>query len=528
MTELTQLYKDRFQQEPARVQMLGGAASNRRYFRMWHGPTPESGSVIGVIGENAKENHAFLALGRHMCDAGLRVPRILASSSDEMRYLQQDLGNVSLHDIVEEARRSGSDSHRLKVNMLLHQVMRDLPDLQFLTARDFDFGHDAFRESRFCETTIRWDLNYFKYCFLKPSGFPMDELKLEADFDRLTAALLDCTSPGEPWGFLYRDFQSRNVMICDDKPWYIDFQGGYRGPIYYDVASFLWQTRASYAPELRNELLDEYSDSIQRYFTMPRRTLRHRLRIFVFFRLLQTLGTYGYRGLFEHKAMFQTPISQALRALVSLTRPDSEPAFTGCSLQGIAGDDAPMIDRFELEADCPYLCSILSEVARMDRFQPAAVSGPLTVHVTSFSYKKGIPEDLSGNGGGFVFDCRAPLNPGRYAYYRAFTGLDDVVIDFLEGRRDEKGELIPAEQRQEGRTSMQTFVENVCRLVDPAVETYLKRGFTSLVVNCGCTGGQHRSVYCAQHVAEHIHRRFPEARVVLTHREQDIRTTLPG
>ena len=520
MNELTQLYKDFFHQEPARVQLLGGAASNRHYYRLSHGHADGSATVIGVIGENAKENHAFLALGRHLHKLGLPVPKILASSADEMRYLQEDLGNVSLYDLVEQARRSDSEELRAQVTVLLHKVMRDLPKLQFLTLDGFDFERDGFREPRFCETTIRWDLNYFKYCFLKPSGYPMDELKLEAEFDHLCAVLLDCTSKNEPWGFLYRDFQSRNVMIRDGKPWYIDFQGGYEGPFYYDVASFLWQTRANYSAELRNELLHEYYRGMLHFCkTMLPRVFRHRLRVFVFFRLLQTLGTYGYRGLFEHKAMFQTPIYRALRSLVNLTKKDSEPAFVDCTLSHIVDDESPSIDRFELEDDCPYLCELLQKVSQMERFQPMPTSGPLVVRVTSFSYKKGIPEDLSGNGGGFVFDCRAPLNPGRYAFYRQFTGLDDVVIDFLEGRRDEKGEEIPLEQRTEGNTSMQTFVENVYRLVDPAVDTYFKRGFTSLVVNCGCTGGQHRSVYCAQHVAEHIHQQFPDVRVLLTHRE---------
>ena len=525
MNELYQIYNEFYHQKPARVQLLKGAASNRRYYRLYHSPAPDSASVIGVIGENAKENHAFLSLGRHMFAEGLPVPRILASSPDEMRYLQQDLGNVSLYDLVEEARRSPSEARDVRVRGLLHQVMRDLPRIQFQTVRGFDFEHDAFRESRFCATTVNWDLNYFKYCFLKPSGYPMDELRLEDDFGRLRDALLDCTSPGERWGFLYRDFQSRNVMVLDDKPFYIDYQGGYEGPVYYDVASFLWQTRAGYDPDLRNGLLLDYLDALQPFQPMPLRTFRHRLRVFVFFRLLQTLGTYGYRGLFEHKAMFQTPIHNALRSLVNITHPDSEPAFTDCSLRGQADAGAPAIDRFELEADCPYLCELLARVARMERFQPQPEDGPLIVRVTSFSYKKGIPEDLSGNGGGFVFDCRAPLNPGRYAFYRPFNGLDEVVIDFLEGRRDTEGRLIPPEQRTPGETSMQTFVRNVFRLVDPAVETYLQRGFTSLVINCGCTGGQHRSVYCAQHVAEHLHERFPAARILLTHREQQVSRT---
>lgn len=552
MTELSQLYKEFFGQEPARVQLLGGAASNRRYFRLYHSDDPDSGAVVGVIGENPKENHAFLALARQMYGQGLPVPRIFCATADEMRYLQQDLGSTSLYDVV-----TGKQPAAEPAEVLLRRVMRDLPRLQFETGKVFDYKKDCFREPRFCGTTIRWDLNYFKYCFLKLTGYPMDELKLESEFERLTTALLDCSDEDEKWAFLYRDFQSRNVMIDEGKPYYIDFQGGYEGPVYYDVASFLWQTRANYAPSLRNELLTDYVDALQEYMPISTRVFRHRLRVFVFFRLLQTLGTYGYRGLFEHKAMFQTPICQALKALVAVTRRDSEPALKNCSLKagqnemlqalfgdafcdgnwgpddsagcnvgddGFADSTQPAIDRFEIEDDCPYLCQVLAEVAQMERFQEQPTTGPLTVRITSFSYKRGIPEDLSGNGGGFVFDCRAPLNPGRFAYYKQLTGLDSEVIDFLEGRRDAEGNPIASTPGE--KTSMQTFVENAYALVSPAVDTYLKRGFTSLTVNCGCTGGQHRSVYCAQHLAEWLHAAYPEARIVLVHREQHASTVL--
>jgi len=554
MTELSQLYQQFFHQEPARIEPLGGAGSNRRYFRLYHSSEPDSGAVIGVVGENAKENHAFLTLAHQMYAQGLSVPRIFAVSADEMRYLQQDLGDTSLYDVL----RQDPDHSAPATRELLRQVVRDLPRLQFLTARDYDFRAHSCREPRFCGQTVRWDLNYFKYCFLKLTGCPIDEMQLDADFERLTTALLDCTSEDEKWAFLYRDFQSRNVMIDEGRPAYIDFQGGYEGPVYYDVASFLWQTRAGYSPELRQELLTEYVDALQDYQPTSLRVFRHRLRVFVFFRLLQTLGAYGYRGLFEHKAMFQTPICQTLQTLVSLTQRNSEPAFRNCSLRhpdhdsrgaakllelfgeaftdgnwgpddsagctvsddGYADETQPSIDRFELEEDCPYLCRLLAEVAQMERFQPHPTTGPLTVRITSFSYKRGIPDDLSGNGGGFVFDCRAPLNPGRFAYYKSLTGLDAEVIDFLEGRRDEQGQLLASPSVEP--TSMQRFVANAYALVAPAVQTYLERGFTSLMISCGCTGGQHRSVYCAQHLADQLHAAYPTAQIVLTHREQHL------
>lgn len=485
MTELSQLYNEFHGRRPDRVELLGGAASNRRYFRMWG---EDGATVIGVIGENAKENHAFLALARHMHAQGLPVPAIYAASADEMRYLQEDLGSTSLYDVLRHEPDAPS------THQLLCQVMRWLPQLQLRTHEGFDYARDAFREPRFCLTTVRWDLYYFKYCFLKLTGYPMDELRLEDEFERLSTRLLEqCGDAGE-WAFLYRDFQSRNVMVRDGQPWFIDFQGGYEGPVFYDVASFLWQTRAGYSAALRDELVGEYITALQALRPVDAVAFRARLYDFVFFRLLQTLGTYGYRGLYEHKTMFLTPIRQALLALVELT---------------------PHV------ADlCPYLCEVLADVAQMERFAPQPESGPLTVRITSFSYKRGIPDDYSGNGGGFVFDCRAPLNPGRFAFYKRLTGLDAEVIDFLEGRRDSEGQ--PIVTPQPGPTSMQTFVQHVYALVDPAVRTYLDRGFTSLTVCCGCTGGQHRSVYCAQHLAEHLHEQFPEARIVLTHREQHI------
>jgi len=532
MQQLSQLYKTFFGQEPARIKLLSGSGSNRRYYRLWHGMEPDAGSVIGVIGENQKENHAFLALASQMLKQGLSVPRVFIASEDEMRYLQQDLGTVSLYDIISKT------ESRTEAEPLLKQVMHDLPGLQFRTAKDFDFKNNCTREPRFCGQTIRWDLNYFKYCFLKLTGIPFDEMQLEAEFEKLTTALLDCNSEDEKWGFFYRDFQSRNVMVDEGKPVYIDFQGGYEGPIYYDVASFLWQTRANFAPELREELLTDYVDALQDYQTMSTRVFRHRLRVFVFFRLLQVLGAYGFRGLYEKKTMFQTPIRQTLRQLVNMTEKDSEPAFRNCTLKagqnatltalfgegfidgnwgpddsagcnisddGFMDETQPAIDRFELEEDCPYLCQLLREIVQLEMFKEPATDGQLTVRITSFSYKKGIPTDYSGNGGGFVFDCRAPHNPGRYAEYKELTGLDQPVIDFLEGNPE-----------------MPAFVQNVYNLVDPAVETYLRRGFTSLMVSFGCTGGQHRSVYAAQHLADHLAQKYPAAHIVLEHREQQI------
>lgn len=491
--QLLALYQQLCGSEPQRVDALSGSASNRQYFRL----TCSNGtSVIGVVGENYKENHAFLLLAQQMQAAHLPVPRILAVSPDQMCYLQDDLGTQSLYDLIGACQKQNQWTPQ--VVALLHRVMADLPRLQFETHRGFDYTQCS-REQHFTPAVVRWDLNYFKYCFLKPSGLVFDELQLETDFEQLTAHLMQ-----EPVrAFLYRDFQSRNIMLkavpgAEPEPYYIDFQGGYEGPFYYDLASFLWQARAGYPEALRLELMHTYHQALQPYVSLPYDEFASRTQLFAFFRLIQVLGAYGFRGLFERKAAFISPISQALALVCQL-------------LQGNP----------ELAQHYPYLCHIMSQLQSLERFQPQPTTGQLTVRITSFSYKKGIPDDNSGNGGGFVFDCRAPHNPGRYKEFKTLTGLDQPVIDFLEGR------LQNPEYRPIGtELTMPQYMEHVYALVDPAVATYLQRGFTSLMVNFGCTGGQHRSVYGAQHLAQHLKALHPQLHIVLTHREQGIVTEL--
>ena len=298
-------------------------------------------------------------------------------------------------------------------------------------------------------------------------------------------------------GFLYRDFQARNVMLDGEgNPWFIDFQGGRRGPFYYDVASFLWQASARYSDSLREMLIKEYYDSLSSLAGVPAfDAFRERLRKFILFRTMQVLGAYGFRGYFERKQHFIASIPPAIENLRQLLK-----------------HDFPY----------PYLMSVLREIVDLPRFQsPIAVdpskqsvskydgSGPLVVRVFSFSYKKGIPADESGNGGGYVFDCRSTHNPGRYEEYKQLTGLDAPVVSFLEN----DGEILQ-------------FLESVYRLADHHVERYIKRGFTSLMFSFGCTGGRHRSVYSAQHLAEHIHEKYG-VEVRICHREQGITSVLP-
>ena len=304
------------------------------------------------------------------------------------------------------------------------------------------------------------------------------ENKLEDDFERLADALLKNNSNT----FLYRDFQSRNVMIKDDEPYFIDFQGGRKGPFYYDVASFLWQAKANIPDSLRQELLKEYLDALRQYTEINEAEFHSQLRIFVLFRTLQVLGAYGFRGYFEKKPYFIQSVPFALDNLKALLETPFE--------------------------EFPYLNNMLNELTHLKQFTSESEERKLTVKVMSFSYKKGIPNDASGNGGGFVFDCRAINNPGKYDRYKPFTGLDECVIKYLE---DDGG--------------ITEFLGHAYELVDASVQRYIERGFTNLMVCFGCTGGRHRSVYSAQHMAEHINKKW-NVKVELIHREQNIEEEL--
>lgn len=439
-------------------ELLPGAGSNRRYYRL---TAPDGATKIGVIGTDRNENAAFVALSRHFRRQGLPVPEVTDISPDGMAYIQDDLGSECLLD-------------RLSDDNLLRTTIRLLPDIQFsgIDSLDFSICHPVAELDR---RSVMWDLNYFKYCFLKTSGIEFDEAGLEDDFADLATALLAIG----PRGFMYRDFQSRNVMVRDNRPVFIDFQGGRRGPCHYDLASFLWQSRAGFSAAQRDRLIDVYLDSLSRYHTVDRPRFISDLKLMVLFRLLQVLGAYGFRGRFERKSMFLQQIPAALTELRTLL---------------------PDVPRY------PTLTPILERLT-----SPEPQPGPsLTVTVSSFSYKNGYPADKSGNGGGFVFDCRAINNPGRYERYRQMTGMDTPVKDFLE----HDGGIFP-------------FLDHCYALVKPAVECYIKRGFTHLEVAFGCTGGRHRSVYSAQWMAEHLAAAYPEIKVELIHRERGITSTFP-
>lgn len=469
-TILNQLYNQATGNEPKSIIELPSSGSNRRYFRI-NGEQ----SMVGALGTCVEENRAFLYLAKHFKEKGLPVPEVYACADDEMAYVQQDLGDTLLFNAIEKGRATSVFSEEER--QLLIKTIRLLPDVQFSGAVGLDFNV-CYPLPEFDARTILWDLNYFKYCFLKATGMEFLEDRLEDDFQAMVEVLMRSQSST----FMYRDFQSRNVMIHNGEPWFIDFQGGRKGPFYYDVASFLWQAKANFPESLRNDLIKEYIDALRKYIPVDEAYFHEQLRHFVLFRTLQVLGAYGFRGYFEKKPHFIQSVPFAIE-----------------NLRNLLNEPYP---------EYPYLSEVLHNLVNLKQFSDDLQKRTLTVKVMSFAYKKGIPNDTSGNGGGYVFDCRAVNNPGKYERYKPFTGLDQQVIKFLE----DDGEIIE-------------FLNHAYALVDSSVKRYIERGFSNLMVCFGCTGGQHRSVYCAQHMAEHLNKKF-NVKVELIHREQNIEQTL--
>ncbi len=466
MQQLTTLFAQYAGKSNPRIEPLPSSGSNRNYFRL----VQDDMSLIGVYGQSREENHAFISLANHFYKQKLNVPKVVAVSSDERFYLQEDLGDTVLFDAIKAGRNTGVFSHDEKA--LLRKTLEMLADFQHTGARGLDFGV-CYPQPEFNRRSVLWDLNYFKYSFLKTTGMEFQEDLLENDFERLAETLLEDKTET----FMYRDFQSRNVMLVNGNPYFIDFQGGRKGPVHYDVASFLWQAKANFPAELRDELILVYIDSLKKHQPVNEAYFLKRLRQFVLFRTLQVLGAYGFRGYFEKKPHFIQSVPFALNNLRELLK-----------------------DGFE---EYPYLCKILKEMAALKQFADTQ-KRQLEVRVYSFAYKKGIPDDVSGNGGGYVFDCRAINNPGKFERYNNVTGLDEPVIKFLE----EDGEIV-------------SFLNQIYPLVDSHVKRYMERNFTNLMFSFGCTGGQHRSVYAAQRVAEHIAKKFG-VKVSLVHREQNM------
>ena len=466
------LYRSWSNKSPERIELLPQAGSDRRYFRIHTGSNP----IIATYGTNIPENESFLYFTDHFRKLHLPVPQILAVSDDRSIYLQEDLGDISLLSRLE------AEGFTDSIYALFKFSLKELASLQIKGHHQLDYTK-CLTNQEFGKKAILADLLYFKYYFLDALRKPYDKQKLIDDFEALSTYLTHT----EYKFFMFRDFQSRNIMVKpDNSVGFIDYQGGMLGAPQYDVASMLWQARANLPDNWKQGLLNDYMDEFEKLIQHPldREVFKTQYNGYVLIRLLQVLGAYGFRGLFERKAQFLTSIPQALNNLKD---------FVDDQRLGIS---VPEFKR--------VLGICISEEI-VQRFTPlrATENSPLVVHIASFSYKKGIPTDESENGGGYVFDCRGILNPGRLDAYKTLTGRDKHVKDFLEQQ-----------------TRMPEFLNSVFDIVDITVEDFIKRDFASLSVNFGCTGGQHRSVYAADALARHLRNKY-HVKINLRHIVQD-------
>jgi aminoglycoside/choline kinase family phosphotransferase len=470
MEVLEQLYQQHFQSPVARIQPLQGelGGSGRRIIRL----TGQAGSAIGILYNGREENVAFLEFSRHFRKSGLPVPQIYGEALDQDAYLEEDLGDTTLFEFLSK-HRTGDEIAPAAVEAY-RKVVGILPRFQVEGGRGLDY-RVCYPRGSFDRQSINWDLNYFKYYFLRLAGVPFNEQGLEDDFTQLTDFLLTA----EREFFLYRDFQSRNIMLVGDAPHFVDYQGGRRGALQYDIASLLYDGKADLPPTLRQQLLDDYLDALATHIRLDRAAFLHHYYAYVYIRILQALGAYGFRGFYERKAHFLQSVPYALKNLRWLQHNVELPIRLPTLMEAVRG----MLGSPKLQAlDAP--------------------ATTLTVQVQSFSFHHGLPVDDSGNGGGYIFDARAIPNPGREERFKLLTGRDEPVIQYL--------------QQQE---SVHQFLGNVRSLVDLSVANYQQRGFQHLMVSFGCTGGQHRSVYMAEQLAKHLAGKTG-VEVVLEHREK--------
>ncbi len=469
MDVLKSLFEQHFHAPVERVQPLreelGG--SGRKIIRL----SGEKESAIGILYDVPEENTAFLEFSRHFRKHGLPVPKIYGEDLNHGAYLEEDLGDTSLFEFLSQ-HRSG-DQIDPSVIDAYKKVIVTLPRFQAEAGRDLNYKV-CYPRGSFDRQSISWDLNYFKYYFLRLAGIPFSEQALEDDFRTLTKFLL---SAGRDY-FLYRDFQSRNIMLRDGQPFFLDYQGGRKGALQYDVASLLYDAKADLPPELRQQLLDHYLDTLAGFVDVKRETFLHHYYAYVYIRIMQALGAYGFRGFYERKAHFLQSVPYALKNLRWL------------------------LHNVTLPIALPTLAAAFHSMLASEKLQALASDADnLVVRIFSFSFHRGIPEDTSGNGGGPVFDGRHLPNPGREERFKALTGKDEPVIEYLN-----QNDIV------------HRFLRDTMSIVDEHVSAFQKRRFKHLMLSFGCTGGQHRSVYLAEEVAKRLRGR-DGIEVILVHRE---------
>jgi len=459
MDLLPRLFEEHFGAPAEHVRPLQGelGASGRNIIRLSGG----NHTAIGILYGVREENTAFLAFSRHFRRHGLPVPEIYGEDLEHGAYLEEDLGDTTLYEFL-SINRDG-EAIAAPVVEVYRKVVAELPRFQVEAGRDLDYSV-CYPRGSFDRQSISWDLNYFKYYFLRLAAIPFNEQALEDDFGRLTDFLLE--APGDY--FLYRDFQSRNVMLPGGRPYFVDYQGGRKGALQYDIASLVFDAKADLPADLRQQLLDAYLDALGGYMRIDRDAFQRYYYAFVYVRIMQALGAYGFRGFYERKPHFLQSVPYALKNVRWILHNTELPI----ALPALMGAFRSMLASEKLKNLVPA---------------PPAQSQNLVVRIFSFSFHRELPRDETGNGGGFVFDGRSLPNPGREERFRQLTGKDVPVIEYLN--------------RQEG---VHQFLDNATSLVEASLANYERRGFKNLMVSFGCTGGQHRSVFLAEELAKRL------------------------
>jgi aminoglycoside/choline kinase family phosphotransferase len=476
MNILAKLFEQHFHAPPERIDPLQShlSGSGRKIIRL----SNAAATAIGILYDVREENVAFIEFSRHFRKHGLPVPEIYGEDLSQGAYLEEDLGDTTLYEFL-TANREDDDIAPTVIEAYRKSVAL-LPRFQVGAGRDLNYKVCYPRDS-FDRQSIAWDLNYFKYYFLRLAGIPFNEQALENDYSRFSKFLLSTDRDY----FLYRDFQSRNIMLRDGDPWFVDYQGGRKGALQYDIASILFDAKADLTPQVRGQLLKHYLNALGNYIDLDRDAFMHYYYAYVYVRQMQALGAYGFRGFYERKPLFLASVPYALKNIRWL------------------------IENVELPISLPTLMEafrnmLASETLKAIAGETAHAAAPdkLTVRIFSFSFHRGgPPTDASGHGGGYVFDARAVPNPGREERFKALTGKDAAVVEYLQ-------------QQQ----SAHEFIVNVESLVDASIKEYQRRGFKNLMVSFGCTGGQHRSVYFAEQLASRLRERN-RIDVILQHRE---------
>lgn len=466
-SNLEELFRQWAGEEIESFTPLPPSGSDRSYFRI----SGSTKSAIAAINYDQKENRAFIEFSRHFRSSGLPVPEIFRVGDSYDHYLQEDFGNTTLYDWLSTSRTENKISD--DIVDFYKQSIEYLIRFQVDAGKKIDFSLCYPRHS-FDKQSMLWDLHYFKYYFLKLAQIPFDEQLLEDDFNTFAEYLEQADSDY----FMYRDFQSRNIMITDNGPAFIDYQGGRKGPLQYDLASLLYDAKADLPDELRQKLLEHYISTLKKNISVDEAIFKNFFQGFILIRIMQAMGAYGFRGFYEKKEHFLKSIPYAIKNLKFI------------------------LANLTLPVELPALKEALWQITQSGKLQELSDTPKLNISINSFSYRRGIPVDMSGHGGGFVFDCRCIHNPGRYEEYKRKTGLNPEIIAFFE-KEDE----------------MDQYLASVYALAEQAVKKYLKRDFKHLMFSFGCTGGQHRSVYCAEKLALHLRKQFP-VNVELKHMER--------